>query len=158
LSPNSCSCRRLDRHRVPLIFSCRLAWAPVPLRKCRTERPDSGREIQPPETAFRPGLRRPSAEWKSLDRRAFQAWNATLPDAEFLGPANLGEPARPPEFLQSRFLGDRLGRAGGHPLTTGRAQFPPDPLQICHGRHLPFPSGHSAPSTGTIDYFIGKVM
>src|ERR1039458_7334843 len=50
------------------------AWCPIRLRKCRTGPPDRGREIQLPETGFRPSPRRSSAESKAEGRSAFRVW------------------------------------------------------------------------------------
>src|ERR1022692_649974 len=137
------------------------AWCPIRLRKCRTGPPDRGREIQLPETGFRPSPRRSSAESKAEGRSAFRVWkcrpgrhfqsrkqkvaplfefgNAVLADPESFGHAYLRELARAPEFLQGHFLGDELGRAGRHLLATGRAELLPDAFEVGHGQLLPFP-------------------
>src|SRR5260370_32173765 len=66
-----------------------------------------------------------------------EARDTVLGDAESLRNADLGEPARVPEFPQGHFLGNQLSRARLNLLAAGGAQFLSDPFKIRHGHYFP---------------------
>ena len=70
----------------------------------------------------------------------FKLGNTVLPDSEFLGHANLSEPADVAKFLQSHFLGDELNRASRHLLAPGGAELLSYLFQVGQD----FVSGYSA--------------